>query len=260
MAEPATGKRPTTDGGEPYLKMSELIEATGLPRSTILFYVGEELLPAPVKTSPNMAYYHPSCVDRLAIVRRLQEVYRLSIARIRELVEAFDGGADLHVMAELHEAVFGSRDSDRLDLEAFCRATGLTPHQVEENIAAGVLMPLEKGVFDQEDVAMGRVRRTGTELGIAVDEIQYYRRAAELIVDHEMALRDRVTRDQTFAQSAATTLEMTRMARVVRAYVIDRVFQHRVRSERPVVRDDVGTKQRKGSRATRRRPTGGGTT
>ena len=37
------------------LRMKQLMEATGLPKSTLLYYVEQGLLPPPVKTSPNMA-------------------------------------------------------------------------------------------------------------------------------------------------------------------------------------------------------------
>lgn len=49
---------------KPGLRMKELMEATGLPKSTILFYLEQGLLPKPVKTSRNMAYYPPECMER----------------------------------------------------------------------------------------------------------------------------------------------------------------------------------------------------
>ena len=45
--------------------MNELTGATGVPKSTILYYIAQGLLPEPRKTSPNMAYYDPACVERL---------------------------------------------------------------------------------------------------------------------------------------------------------------------------------------------------
>ena len=39
------------------MKISKLSEITGVARDAIHFYVREGLLPAPVKTKKNMAYY-----------------------------------------------------------------------------------------------------------------------------------------------------------------------------------------------------------
>ena len=51
------------------LKMKQLADATGVAKSTILLYVKRGLLPKPVKTSPNMAYYDPICIQRIAFIK-----------------------------------------------------------------------------------------------------------------------------------------------------------------------------------------------
>lgn len=94
--------------------------------------------------------------------------------------------------------------------------------------AAGVLLPLKAGKFDAEDAAVGRLLRGALALGVAPEECGYYHRFAEEIVDREMALRDRLISDLPPEENARLTLELTRAARGLRAYVIDRVFQHRV--------------------------------
>ena len=55
------------------LKMSELVEASGVPAATIKHYLREGLLPEPIKTSRNMAWYRPETVERIALIRRLQD-------------------------------------------------------------------------------------------------------------------------------------------------------------------------------------------
>ena len=54
------------------LRMGELAEASGVPAPTIKHYLREGLLPEPVKTSRNMAYYPPEFVDRIRLIKRLQ--------------------------------------------------------------------------------------------------------------------------------------------------------------------------------------------
>ena len=44
--------RPQSKNKAPMLKMKELSDAAGVPKSTILLYAGQGLLPKPVKTSP----------------------------------------------------------------------------------------------------------------------------------------------------------------------------------------------------------------
>lgn len=229
MNDTADG-RPRTEDGREFLKMKELVDATGLPKSTILHYVNQGLLPAPVRTGRNMAYYDPACVERVRLIRQLQAYHRLPLAAIRDVLEGRSPDTEIPLLLEFREYVFGPADRPTMDLEQFCTATGLSADQVEREIGAGVLVPLEEGRFDQDDVALGRVRKAALDLGIGPREVRYYRRAAEDIVDHEMALRERVISEMSFEQMATTTLDMTRGARVIRAYAIERAFQRRIQS------------------------------
>jgi DNA-binding transcriptional MerR regulator len=211
--------------------MQDLVAATGVPKSTILHYLNEGLLPAPVKTSRNMAYYSPACVERLTFIKVMQSKYRLSLALIKKYLQEGKAGPEIEPLLELRSFIFGRPDDrELLDLAAFCRATGLTAPEVEEWRQAGLLLPLEPERFDAEDLAIGRVLKRSREMGITPEEASFYARLAREIVDHEMAVRDRLIKGLSLEDNATLTLELTRGARALRPYIIDRVFQHRVMS------------------------------
>ena len=66
--------------------MSELAERTGLSPGTIRYYLREGLLGGGedvVRTSRNMAYYPPAYVERIALIKRLQEQRFLPLRVIR---------------------------------------------------------------------------------------------------------------------------------------------------------------------------------
>lgn len=209
--------------------MKDLAAATGLPKSTILYYLGQGLLPAPSKTSPNMAYYDPACLDRIRLIQQMQERHRLTLSEIKRCLDDKDRGQALGVYLELNDEVFGPGGPGRLlDTRAFCRETGLSAGQLEELQAAGLLLPLEEGRFDAEDVSMGRMYRRAFKIGIRARDLAYYAELGAKIVDHEMALRNRMTGNLSYQQDAAATTQMVKNARMCRAYIIDRLFQHRV--------------------------------
>ncbi len=211
------------------LKMQELVAATGVPKSTILHYLNQGLLPAPVKTSRNMAYYDPACVERLTFIKMMQSKYHLPLKVIEKMLKEPQELRELEPLIKLRAAIFGRPDSDELlDLTEFCRATGLAPEEVASWQAAGLIQPLEEGRFDQEDVTAGRVLKKALDLGVSPEECTFYPRLAEQIVDEEMALRQRLTEALPLTENAARTLELTRGARVLRNYIIDRVFQWRI--------------------------------
>ena len=213
----------------PGLKMNELTSATGVPKSTILYYLGQGLLPQPRKTSPNMAYYEPSSVERIRLIQQMQERHRLSLSEIKQCLDDENRGSGLGVYLELNEEVFGPGGPRRLlDAKAFCRETGLSASQLEELQQARLLLPLEEGRFDAEDVSMGRMYLDAFNFGIRARDLSYYADVGEKIVDQEMALRNQMTGRLPYQQDAAATTKMVKNARMCRAYVIDRLFQHRV--------------------------------
>ena len=54
------------------MKMSQLAEASGLPVSTIKFYISQGLLPRPRKAKPNVAYYDQVFLKRLLIIKNMR--------------------------------------------------------------------------------------------------------------------------------------------------------------------------------------------
>ncbi|MFJ5710576.1 MULTISPECIES: MerR family transcriptional regulator [unclassified Streptomyces] len=72
------------------MRIGELSRRTGVSVPTIKFYVREGLLPAGRLTSPNQAAYEETHVRRLRLIRALIDVGGLSVAAVREVIEAVD--------------------------------------------------------------------------------------------------------------------------------------------------------------------------
>jgi len=219
--------------------MKELVEATGVAKSTILHYVNEGLLPEPIKTSPNMAYYHPDSIERVRFIKTMQNNHHLPLAKIRSLLEWRDQGQDVTLRLELVQGIFGASDGPFLDRAGFCEATGLTRDQLEELLRAKLLLPLNSDRFDREDVAMGVIYANGLGLGMNVDEMTFYPRLGKKIVDEEMALRWKLTHHLPEEADAGQTLKLVHAARATRSYVIDRLFQLRVAGSRDLKDEEL---------------------
>lgn len=215
-------------GNKKTMKMKQLVEASGVPKSTILLYVEKGLLPKPHKTSPNVAHYDADCVERLARIKHLQMEHGLSLDRIGKLLRSEDQGRDITPLVELNRTIFGDSSGAKVDLDAFCKRSGLTIEQAGELLNAGMLLPLEPEQYDEQDIALGAVIAQGLANGLTVDDMSFYNELGRQIVNHEMALRRKVTVDLPFEQDAETTKRMVTHARAMRSYIIDRIFQHRI--------------------------------
>ena len=213
----------------PGLRMKELVDKTGVPKSTILHYLNQGLLPEPQKTSPNMAYYDPACVGRIQYIQHLQRRHRLSLSEIKQMLAQKGQNLDFSIFSELDTIIFGQMQDTRLiDTSEFCAATGLNREQLKDLLDTKLLLPLQDDLFDAQDIGMGKMYATVSAFGLASEDMTEYVALCEKIVDHEMAVRKRLTHHLPYAEDAALTIELVKSARMMRVYIIDRLFQGRV--------------------------------
>jgi len=212
------------------LRMKELTAATGISKSAILHYLAQGLLPEPVRTSPNMAYYDPVCIEQIDFIKALQEKYAFPLSKIKMLLSYREQGMDVTSLIELGAAIFGESDSPPINEADFCQATGFKHGMVQKLIKCGLLIPLEKGKYTEQDVTVCRIYRKCFDLGANTADLIFYAEAAKMIVDMEMRLRHKLTAHLPEDQDAELSKSMVLMAKVVRNYSIDRTFQHRVAS------------------------------
>ena len=187
------------------LKISELAERSGVPVATIRHYLREELLPEPVKTSRNMAYYPPEFVDRIRLIKQLQEERFMPLRVIRGLLDRDDAEPErLRAMIELEDrilerALAGERERipadevrDRYEL----------PNEVLDRLAElGVLTPDDAG-YSPSDAriieAITRFRAGGYDerLGFTVyDTLRYKQALAPLVAEEVDVLTQRLAGD-----------------------------------------------------------------
>lgn len=74
-------------GGRKLMKVSQLSKLTGVSTSAINYYVRMGLLPPPIKTHRNMAYYDASYVQMINYIKKLQHQKHLPLSRIKEIME-----------------------------------------------------------------------------------------------------------------------------------------------------------------------------
>ena len=186
------------------LKMSELAERSGISAGTIKHYLREGLLgdgEEVRRTSRNMAYYPEAFVERLRLIKRLQEERFMPLRVIRELIA--EDPERMARMIELEDRIIerATEASERGRVSrAKVRETYDLPANVLERLEEiGVLTPTSRG-YDADDVeiieAMSRFRAGGYEqaIGFTVYDTLRYRDALVPLVDEEVRLlRERLT-------------------------------------------------------------------
>src|SRR5258708_4989214 len=185
------------------LKMSELAERSGVSAATIKHYLREGLLGSEqevVRTSRNMAYYPTDFVERVRLIKRLQEERFMPLKVIRELIDRDPDRAARMIELEdrILELAIEARETGRVS-----RAKVRETYEVPQNVLArleelGVLTPTARG-YDADDVAIieaiSRFRAGGYEeaIGFTVYDTLRYREALEPLVEEEVrVLLDRL--------------------------------------------------------------------
>jgi DNA-binding transcriptional MerR regulator len=115
------------------LRIAELSRDSGVPVPTIKYYVREGLLDPGQLTSPNQAQYGDSHLRRLKLIRALAEVAGLSIADIRQLLDAASSPA-ASPRAALGKAQYAT--TPRYEYQASDASRQAATDQAEELIKA----------------------------------------------------------------------------------------------------------------------------
>jgi DNA-binding transcriptional MerR regulator len=178
--------------GDGLLKMSELAEASGVSAGTIKHYLREGLLPDPVKTSRNMAYYPPEFVDRIQLIKRLQEERFMPLKAIKRVLA--DDPDRAHALVEVEDKILARAqhgESSRLSRSEAERRYGIPREALDRLEEIGVLTPNSRG-FSQLDArmleAISRFRAGGydEQIGFTVYDTLRYKSAIESLVKEEV--------------------------------------------------------------------------
>jgi DNA-binding transcriptional MerR regulator len=147
------------------MRMQELAERSGLPRTTIHHYAREELLPPARKTARNAAEYDETHLERLRLIDRLraEEAGGLSIAEIRRVIGHLEAGIDIRCAVRLvREGITpsatagGGSCANWADAAEFAAAGHVPVELVESLRSAGLTGTGPDGVLTASDLPMAR--------------------------------------------------------------------------------------------------------
>ncbi len=179
-------------GANGLLRMGELAEASGVPAPTIKHYLREGLLPEPVKTSRNMAYYPPEFVDRIQLIKQLQEERFMPLKAIKSVLDEDPERARALVDLEdriLDRALAGERT--RTSAAEVRERYGMPKDVLDRLEKLEVLSPNSRG-YSPSDIkiieAISRFRAGGydEQIGFTVYDTLRYKTALEDLVRQEV--------------------------------------------------------------------------
>jgi DNA-binding transcriptional MerR regulator len=174
--------------------MRELAARSGVTAGTIKHYLREGLLPEPVKTSRNMAYYPAEFVERIKLIKQLQEERFMPLKVIKGMLDEDPERAKALIELEdriLERALAG--EEKRTSVAEVRKAYEVPADVLDRLEELGILSPNSRG-YSPSDVkiveAISRFRAGGydEQLGFTVYDTLRYKSALEALVSEEVAV------------------------------------------------------------------------
>jgi DNA-binding transcriptional MerR regulator len=161
---------------------------------TIKHYLREGLLPEPVKTSRNMSWYPPEFVERIRLIKQLQEERFMPLKAIKSVLDEDPGRA--RALVELEDRILDralSTEQSRTSAAEVKRRYDMPAEVLDRLEQIGILTPNSRG-FSAVDVqvieAISRFRAGGydEQIGFTVYDTLRYKRALEELVKEEVGV------------------------------------------------------------------------
>lgn len=178
------------------IRIGQMAKKAGVSAPTIKHYVNEGLLPAPVKTSRNMAYYDASCIERIKQIKRLQKEKFLPLDVIKRII---DSGEAIDEETQMGSAILKAHqippEAESIRESQIEKRTGYPLEQIHQLEAEGLITPeVIKGekIYDAVDcqiIELMQVRESvGVRFDYSIQTIRAYRDAIRQAVEKDISL------------------------------------------------------------------------
>jgi len=174
------------------LKMKDLVRLSDTPKSTILYYIKEGLLPEPEKPKPNVHIYNESFVEKIKFIKYLQHHFNASIEQIKELMsrEDFDSSCKFSAILKTIDMLMMPPSDKRYTKEELCKLCGIEEERLDRYIDRGLIFDRGDG-FSQKEVEILQTIIELEDIG-GGDLIDIYLESAKNISKKEIEIADRL--------------------------------------------------------------------
>ncbi len=146
------------------MKISELVKQTQVSKETIHYYIREGLLPRPRKLGKNVAEYNESYVERIRLIKELQDHCFLPLSLIKRILKYDKGSPEREWFLQLHTDYFRPVDkllpTELVGEEEFRKATGLGRKWLAKMEEWRIITPeiwSGQKIYTQDDLTLGKV-------------------------------------------------------------------------------------------------------
>jgi len=173
-------------------KMSELVAKTNVPKSTILYYIKEGLLPQPIKVKANLHKYDDEHVELIKYIKYMKEEIGSSIDDIKSILKNKNDSfsSSYSMLAPLMNTLSGESTS----LQHYTKIEFIEHFDIEESLLNqllndNILIPLDENNFTQKEASIINLVESFIEVGVDYAVLKEYVKHAKIISELEQKMQ-----------------------------------------------------------------------
>ena len=173
-------------------KISELVEKTQVPKSTILYYIKEGLLPEAKKIKSNVHRYSDEHIERIRYIKYMKEQIGSTNEQIKFALQnqnqSFSSSATMlqplmHTLSEI------PLDARHFTKKAFIAHFHVDTTLLETLLNDGILLPLNENDYTQREASIIKLVNDFKEVGVEYSILKAYVHHAKALSELEYQMQ-----------------------------------------------------------------------
>ena len=172
-------------------KISELVSKSGVPKSTILYYIKEGLLPEAKKLKPNVHRYSESHLELLHYIEYMKAHFGSTNEQLKDILQFKDqsfstsSGMIVPLMNTLSAV---PSDAEHYTKAEFIEQFGVDERLLEQLIADEIILPTAPNDFTEKEASIMKLIDYFKEAGIEYEILKMYvfHAKALSLLEHQM--------------------------------------------------------------------------
>ncbi|WP_345977772.1 MerR family transcriptional regulator [Sulfurimonas sp. HSL3-7] len=173
-------------------KISELVAKTNVPKSTILYYIKEGVLPEAKKLKSNVHRYNEEHLELIRYIKYMQQEMGSSIEQIKSILQQKNQSfsSSFTMLAPLMQTLSGIPVGEKHYSKAeFTEHHGFDAGMLDMLLNDGILMPIGEDDYTDREASIVRLVEDFAEVGIDHDILKRYVFHAKVLADLESQIQ-----------------------------------------------------------------------
>ncbi|WP_457749621.1 MerR family transcriptional regulator [Sulfurimonas sp.] len=173
-------------------KISEVVAKTNVPKSTILYYIKEGLLPEAKKIKHNVHKYSNEHIELIKYIKYMQESMGSSIDEIKAALEKKNDSfsSSYTMLAPLMNTLSGETGLKHYDKKEFIEYFALDASLVDTLLQDEIIMPLNEAEFSKKDASVVTLVEHFLEVGLDYTILKEYVKHAKILSKLEKQMQE----------------------------------------------------------------------